>query len=79
VLQRTFADTGLTSALSSLEAARVEAQRQQLFVVRVISPNEPQRPDYYQRWIVVVAVFAGTLLVFAIGALVFSAIRDRLT
>jgi capsular polysaccharide transport system permease protein len=78
VLQRTFADTGLTSSLTSLEAARVEAQRQQLFIVRVINPHEPQRPDYYQRWIVVVAVFAGTLLMFGIGALVISAIRDRM-
>ncbi len=76
-IQRDFSDKGIASALTSLEAARTEAQRQQLFIVRVVQANEPQRPDYYQRWITVVAVLVGSLLIFGIGALTIAAIRDR--
>ncbi|MGE0736762.1 MAG: hypothetical protein AB7G15_14015 [Alphaproteobacteria bacterium] len=76
-LQRDFADKGLASALASLETARIEAQRQQMFIVRVVSPNEPQRPDWWRSWITVVSVFAGSLLMFGIGALMITATRDR--
>jgi capsular polysaccharide transport system permease protein len=70
-LQREFANRLLTGALQGLQAARLEAQRQQLFIERV---TEPMRIDYagypqVTRWVFtnmmlnLVAVMIGWLLV----------------
>jgi capsular polysaccharide transport system permease protein len=76
-LQREFADKGLASALVSLETARTDAQRQQLFIVRVVSPNEPERADWMSKWRFVILLFFGSLLAYGIGALVVAGVRDR--
>jgi capsular polysaccharide transport system permease protein len=40
-LEREFADKQLGSALGSLEQARIEAQRKQLYLERIVQPNIP--------------------------------------
>jgi capsular polysaccharide transport system permease protein len=40
-LEREFADKQLGSALASLEQARIEAQRKQLYLERIVQPNKP--------------------------------------
>jgi hypothetical protein len=47
-LEREFADRQLASATASLEQARSDALRQQVFLLRVAEPNLPQRATYPQ-------------------------------
>lgn len=42
-LEKEFADKMLASALSTLEQARNEAQRKQLYLERIVQPGEPDR------------------------------------
>jgi capsular polysaccharide transport system permease protein len=44
LLEREFADRQLGSALASLEQARNEAQRKQLYLERIVQPNKPDYP-----------------------------------
>ncbi len=55
VLEREFADRTLASALASLESARSEAQRQQLYLERVVEPHASDYPTQPKRimWIVI--------------------------
>ncbi len=55
VLEREFADRTLASALASLESARSEAQRQQLYLERVVEPHASDYPTQPKRimWIAI--------------------------
>ena len=78
MLQREFADRGLGSALASLEQARVEAQRQQLYVVRVVQPQSPEEALYPRRWLLLTSIVAAALLTYGIGLLFVSSVRDHI-
>lgn len=60
VLEREFADRSLTSALASLENARIESQRQQLYLERVVEPHAADYPSQPRRllWIGIVFVLS---------------------
>jgi capsular polysaccharide transport system permease protein len=58
MLEREFAERTFVSALNSLEAARVDAQRQRLYLERISSPNVPDYAAYPYRLIFIL----GTLL-----------------
>ena len=78
MLQREFADRGLGSALASLEQARVEAQRQQLYVVRVVQPQSPEEALYPRRWLLLASVTVAALLSYSVVMLLYSAVRDHI-
>jgi capsular polysaccharide transport system permease protein len=76
-LERAFAEKQLASALASLELARNEAQRKQLYLERIVQPN---RPDYAieprrVRSILMVLVFG--LIAWGALSLLISAIREH--
>lgn len=56
VLEREFGDRVLASALSSLESARIESQRQQLYLERVVEPHAADYPNQPKRlqWIAII-------------------------
>jgi capsular polysaccharide transport system permease protein len=64
VLEREFADRAFVSALSTLEVARVDAQRQRTFLEQITTPNLPDYPKYPHRlfWIVVIVI--GTIAAY---------------
>lgn len=78
-LAREFADRALASALTSLEQARIEAQRQQLYLVRVVEPQLAEEALYPRRWLIVLGTAAGSVLLYGIGVLVIAGIRDHIT
>jgi capsular polysaccharide transport system permease protein len=78
-LAREFADRALASALTSLEQARIEAQRQQLYLVRVVEPQLPDEALYPRRWLILLGAAVGSLLVYGIGTLVVAGVRDHIT
>lgn len=78
MLQQEFADRGLASALASLEQARVEAQRQQLYVVRVVQPQSPEEALYPRRWLLLASIVAAALLTYVIGNLIVAGVTDHI-
>jgi len=60
-----FADKRLTTALTALEQAKSEAQRQNLYLEQIAKPNVPDIALYPER-------FKDVLVVFFIGLLIYS-------
>jgi capsular polysaccharide transport system permease protein len=63
--------------LSSLERARLEADRQQRYVTAFVRPTLPQEALYPKRILASVTVFAISLVLWALGVLIVYAIRDH--
>lgn len=63
VLEREFADRILASALASLENARLESQRQQLYLERVVEPHAADYPSQPKRllWIAIVIALSASV------------------
>jgi len=65
------------AALGSLENARVEAQRQKLYLVPFIPPSLPEEAVKPRRLYGVLSIAVFALLVHLIGGLMWSALRDH--
>lgn len=76
-LEREFAEKQLTSAISSLENARADAQRQAVFLMRVVEPNLPERALYPKARFNTLTVFAGLTILFGIGWLMVAGAREH--
>lgn len=66
VLEREFADQVLASSMHSLELARLDAQRQELYLERIVQPGTADYPAAPQRMLMILFVFGLSLCVFAI-------------
>ncbi len=77
MLAREFAGKNLTSALAALETARLEAQRQQIYLERIAEPNLPDYPLLPERLISILEVVLTTLLIYGIGWLVTASVREH--
>jgi capsular polysaccharide transport system permease protein len=76
-LEREYAKEALTKSTASLEAARTEARRKQLYLERVV---EPHLPDYASmpstvRWIA--TTLGANLLIALVGWLFITGIREH--
>jgi len=76
-LQRELADRELTQATAALLSAQQEARRQKLYLDRIVSPNLPDRPSEPKRWIAILTVFATTMLIYAVGWLIWAGVREH--
>ena len=72
-----FADKQLASALAALENARGEAERQQLYLERLVQPNTPDKAQEPRRVKRVIEVFALGMLAWGILSLLFAGIREH--
>ena len=77
-LEREFAEKQLAATMALLETARNEAQRQQLYLDRVVQPNLPDYPIEPRRIRSVLIVFVLGLLTWSILALLIAAVREHL-
>ncbi|MDR3528744.1 MAG: hypothetical protein P4L57_15850 [Rhizomicrobium sp.] len=77
MLEREFAEKNLASAAVSLETARLEAQRKQIYLDRIVEPNLPDYPLYPQRLLSFLEVLLTTLLIYGIGWLVSASVREH--
>jgi capsular polysaccharide transport system permease protein len=64
--------------MTLLETARNEAQRQQLYLDRVVQPNLPDYPIEPRRIRYVLVVLVLGLLIWAITSLLTAAVREHL-
>jgi capsular polysaccharide transport system permease protein len=76
-LQRELAEKALASAFGSLEAARIEAQRQQLYLETIAQPNLADYPLYPKRAVSFAMVVASCLLVYGIAWLLVVSAREH--
>lgn len=67
VLERQFAERTFASAQAALDIARVDSERQKLFIERISSPSKPDYPKYPYRMLDTLGLFALTSLLFAVG------------
>jgi len=77
MLDRELAEKALASAFTSLEAARLEAQRQQLYLETIAAPNLADYPLYPKRVIDFGMVLVSCLLAYGIAWLLVISAREH--
>ena len=76
-LQREFADKALASATSSLEAARISAEQQLIYLDPVVSPNKADYPEYPKKIASTSIVFFTLLGTYAVLSLLLAGAREH--
>jgi capsular polysaccharide transport system permease protein len=76
-VRQDFVSKRYEAAAASLEKARQDAQKQQLYLVRVVNPNMPVKAMFPERAKIVLTVFVGLLLVYSIGWLIAAGVREH--
>lgn len=75
-LEREFAERTFASAMTALEIARIDAERQQLYLELISAPTLPDHPLYPYRILDILLVFIASSIAYSI---IKSLIRDTLS
>lgn len=78
VLEQRLSEQRYTSALTSLELARAEAQTKQRYLVSFVKPKLPEEPLEPDKVIMIITIFIGSSLFYGISSLVWAAIKDHM-
>lgn len=76
-LDSQFADRQLASTMAALENARAEAQRKQLYLERLVQPNEPDVAVEPKRARSILIVFALGMIVWGVLSLLIAGVREH--
>ncbi len=76
-LEREFADKQLGSALASLEQARNEAQRKQLYLERIVQPSKPDMAMEPRRLRGVIATLVAGLIAWGILSMLIAGVKEH--
>jgi capsular polysaccharide transport system permease protein len=76
-MERELAQTQLASATASLERARGEAQRQQIFLLRVVEPNLAEWPRYPRASLNVLYIFICLSVAYGLAWLLVAGMREH--
>jgi len=76
-VQRMLGEKTLASAFTSLEAARLEAQRQQLYLETIAQPNLADYPLFPRRFSSFATVVVSCLLLYGIAWLLVAGVREH--
>ena len=76
-LERAFADRQVASALTSLESARNEARRKQLYLERIVQPNLPDYALEPRRARSILATFLLGLVAFGVLSMLLSGVKEH--
>lgn len=77
MVEQELATEMLKSANASLEQARIEAQKQQFYLERVVSPNKPDMPLLPKRLYKILVIFAASLCLYFIGWMLIVGILEH--
>jgi capsular polysaccharide transport system permease protein len=77
VLEKGFADKQLASALTSLETARSEAERKQLYLERLVQPNLPDKALEPRRIRSVFMVLIVGLMAWGVVSLLVASVKEH--
>lgn len=78
ILERDFAGKQLVTALASLEQARNEAQRQQIYLARIAEPNKPDKAIEPHRIRNILATFILALVAWGILTLLIANFNEHM-
>ena len=78
LLDREFADKMLASAMVTLEQARNDAQRKQLYLERIVQPSKPDHAMEPRRIRGIIATLPVGLVVFAVLTMLLAGMREHL-
>lgn len=76
-LRQQFAAKRYESAAASLQDAREQARRQELYLVRVVDANEPVKSTFPKRWRWLGTATVALLLVYSITWLLIAGVREH--
>ena len=76
-LDRELARAQLSSATASLEKARVDAQRQQLFLLRIVEPNLAEYARYPKATLTVLYLFLTLSVAYGLAWLLIAGMREH--
>jgi capsular polysaccharide transport system permease protein len=76
--ERRFAETAYQHALEALDRARMNADRQHVYVADFVPPSLPEEALYPHRLRSVGIVFLAAFVIWAIGSLTVRSVRDHL-
>jgi len=76
-LEKEFAEKMLASAMTTLEQARSEAQRKQLYLERIVQPNKPDAPAEPKRVRAILVTVIVSLIIWGILSLLAAGIREH--
>lgn len=76
-LEKLFADRQLSTALASLEQARSEAARKQLYLERLVQPNLPDYPLEPRRLRAVLVTLVVGMIAWGVISLVLASVREH--
>ena len=76
-LDRAFADKQLAATLTSLESARSEAQRKQLYLERLVQPNLPDKALEPRRTRSIFTVLLLGLILWGVVSLVVASVKEH--
>ncbi|SFI17888.1 capsular polysaccharide transport system permease protein [Collimonas sp. OK307] len=76
-LERVFADKQLGTALASLEQARNDAQRKQLYLERIVQPNKPDVAIEPRRIRDILATFLLGLVAWGVLSMLLAGVREH--
>ncbi len=76
-VEQEFAEQTYRAALTAMDAARSNAQRQQLYLATYIRPTLAQRAEYPRRVLLVLLTAFFSLVAWATLALIYYSLRDR--
>lgn len=77
VLEQAFADKQLTVALASLEQARNEAQRKQIYLERIVQPHKPDVAVEPRRLRMVLGMFAIGMITWGVLTILIAGVREH--
>jgi BexC/CtrB/KpsE family polysaccharide export inner-membrane protein len=77
VLERELADKEFAMASAVVISAEQDAQKQKLYLDRVVSPSLPDEPEEPKRWLAILTVFATLFGLYGIGWLVWAGVREH--
>lgn len=77
LLEKEFAEAAYKSAVASLELARAEAGRQHRYLATIAPPSLPDEATHPRRIYGAVTIFALSIALFGIGALLLAAVREH--
>ena len=76
-LERDIAVKSIESAEATLESARMDARRKQLYLERVVSPDLPDRAERPQRLRAIITVLVSSLVAYATLSLLVAGFREH--
>ena len=76
-LAQSFAQRELAVAISSLEQARIQAQKQQLFIETIVAPTAPDEALRPRRLRGILATIVLGLLLWGVFSVIFAGIREH--